>query len=428
MNPAKASTYLDSAAAIAARLCRDALWDGRRCNWLGASMEPVGGRWTLVQRTFGPEIYAGTSGIAYFLSRLYRLTGDAIVARTAAGAARQALSRRDDLLPNVRLGFYAGQTGLAYALVDLGEALGDEDWIRTGIELARSLATVDLTRHILDVLAGTAGAIPALLSLHRRHPDGALLDLAVRLGEDLVAKARRRNEGWSWNTLVDSPELQRDDMLGFSHGAGGIAWALLELYRVTSDARFRTAAEEGFRYERHWYDAGQENWPDMREHPELAPAPTGGRDGAAAPLFYPLQWCHGAPGLGLARLRAFEILGDPLYRAEAEAALRSTYRGLFDPGSPLPPNYSLCHGRAGNAELFLYASRVLGIAPLRLVADQVGESGLAAHGGDGTPWPSGVSGGAETPNLMLGSAGTGYFYLRLHDPEATPPIVIVLPD
>jgi len=35
---------LPVADAIGARLCRDAIWAGRRCNWLGASMEPVGGQ------------------------------------------------------------------------------------------------------------------------------------------------------------------------------------------------------------------------------------------------------------------------------------------------------------------------------------------------------------------------------------------------
>src|SRR6516225_3714476 len=31
------------------------------------------------------------------------------------------------------------------------------------------------------------------------------------------------------------------------------------------------------------------------------------------------------------------------------------------------------------------------------------------------------------PNLMLGLAGTGYFYLRLYDPDADPSVLIVAP-
>jgi hypothetical protein len=33
---------------------------------------------------------------------------------------------------------------------------------------------------------------------------------------------------------------------------------------------------------------------------------------------------------------------------------------------------------------------------------------------DNRVWPCGISGG-QTPNLMLGLAGIGYFYLRLYD-------------
>jgi lantibiotic modifying enzyme len=38
-------------------------------------------------------------------------------------------------------------------------------------------------------------------------------------------------------------------------------------------------------------------------------------------------------------------------------------------------------------------------------------------------WPSGVSGG-DNPGLLLGLAGTGYFYLRLSDPDAVPTILL----
>jgi hypothetical protein len=42
------------------------------------------------------------------------------------------------------------------------------------------------------------------------------------------------------------------------------------------------------------------------------------------------------------------------------------------------------------------------------------------------PWPCGVPEGGETPNLMLGIAGIGHFYLRLYDPR-TPSILLLVP-
>ena len=131
--------FLDAASAIGARLCRDALWQGGRCNWVGASMEAVDSRWQVVQRSFGPEIYAGTSGIAYFLLRLFRKTGDRVVARTAEGALRHALSAVRDLPPTTRFGFYTGLTGVAFACAEAGKALGDERWTARASELLKGL-------------------------------------------------------------------------------------------------------------------------------------------------------------------------------------------------------------------------------------------------------------------------------------------------
>ena len=88
----------------------------------------------------------------------------------------------------------------------------------------------------------------------------------------------------------------------------------------------------------------------------------------------------------------------------------------------------MCHGLGGNAELLIYASQVLENSAYKSTADQIGQLGIEQFQKNNVPWPCGVPGGGETPNLMLGIAGIGYFYLRLYDPAKIPPIVIVLPE
>jgi lantibiotic modifying enzyme len=216
-----------------------------------------------------------------------------------------------------------------------------------------------------------------------------------------MERARRRDEGSSWTTLPGKP-----DLAGLSHGASGIALALLELHHVTGDARHLQAAREGFRFERSLFDPRLENWADVR---------------GTEPAF-PVAWCHGAPGIGLARLRAYELLREEQWRAEAEAALRTTRRSLeaSTPGA----DFSLCHGVAGNAELFLYAAQVLRDPSLLDVATTAGLWGLELYERPARPWPCGVRAGGENPSLMLGLAGIGWFYLRLHDPHGTPPVTL----
>ena len=94
--------FLDVAWSIGTRLCRDAIWDGNRCNWLGDSMEAHAGEWKVAHKSFGGDLYSGTSGIALFLARLHRMRPDPLLAQTARGAIAQALSRVDDLPPERR--------------------------------------------------------------------------------------------------------------------------------------------------------------------------------------------------------------------------------------------------------------------------------------------------------------------------------------
>ena len=84
--------FLEAAARIGRRLCRDAVWHDGRCNWLGWAMEPHGGQWVSAYRAMGVSVYDGSAGIGLFLARLARLSDDPIIAATAVGALAQALA------------------------------------------------------------------------------------------------------------------------------------------------------------------------------------------------------------------------------------------------------------------------------------------------------------------------------------------------
>ena len=413
--------FLEAADFIAARLCRDALWSAGRCNWLGDSMEFVGGQWAVAHRAFGPDLYSGTSGVALFLAEAYAKTAEPLFRETAAGGVRHALSRLGELSGPARVGFYTGQAGLGYALTRVGELLGEPEFVDRGLQVVEALAEAEPDERATDVLAGSAGAIPALLYLRKRYEREPLLDLARRHGEFLLGAARKTASGWSWNTLNIAAEQRRQDLCGFSHGAAGISWALLELWKATGEERFRVAAAQGFAYERQCFDRQQENWPDFRGLYDSW-AGTGGQPG------FMTAWCHGAPGIGLSRVRAYALTGEEVYRREAEAALRTTGRTLAVPATQGEANYSLCHGNAGNAELFVYAARVLGDETHARLAEQVGLAGIEQYRRSQSPWPCGVLQGGETPGLLLGLAGIGHFYLRLHDPSGVPPVLIILPE
>ena len=409
------SEFFETAEAIGARLCRDAIWSGSRCNWIGASMEPVGG-WTVVQKSFGPDLYSGTSGIALLLAELAVLNNEKVFRRTAEGAAAQAISRLHDIPETIRLGFYSGHAGIAYALVRIGERLGNPALVERGLEVFDSLTQLDVSAQGIDVISGVAGAIPSLLLMHKKFKRQSLLDLALRCAAHLEQTAQPSDAGFSWRTIEPTTPQQRN-LTGFSHGTAGIAWAMLELAQATGESRFRKTANQALAYERRFFVPDQGNWPDFREGMGEQPK-TGTTCGVA--------WCHGAPGIGLSRLRVLELTNDKLSAQEAEIAGATTMRYLAMP-QVAQAGYSLCHGCAGNADFLLEASRVLKNTAYRRAAEEVARQGIASFEKSRTPWPCGVLGGGETPNLLLGTAGISLFYLRLEPAIKVAPVLMVGP-
>lgn len=425
--------FLETADFLGARLCRDAIWAGKRCNWVGAqAVELTRGATVAAHRACGPELYGGTSGIAAFLARLYASTGEKIFRTTAEGALRQALARLDDFPLDARAGFYTGLTGIAYVLIELAEIFDTRKFAAMALLILEEVCQDDPARQGVDVMSGSAGVITALLKFHRRQPEDFLLETALRHGEHLAGAIRERDAERSTGALEQDAHQLKQGVhvgIGFAHGMAGIAWALLELYHATGRENFRHAAEQAFQFERQRLnDAGHDDWSRSdwtRSQATRVVPPAQSGAGFARPL----SWSHGAAGIGLARLRAFELLGDHVYLEEAQAALRAITETLSGSSSQTAQeNFSLGDGLTGYAELLLYADRVLGDEAHQRAAARVGELGIELYRKGNMPWACGAPGGAETPGLMPGLAGIGYCYLRLHDARAAPSLLMVLPE
>jgi lantibiotic modifying enzyme len=409
---------LEMAHALGRQVVEDAVWYEGRCNWVGAEVQEDdkgSGSVRTIYRALGPDFYAGTAGIAFFLGELYRFTGDTDLRATAVGAMGHALSRFEDIPLEGRLGLYTGGMGVALAAVRVGTTLGEAGIVEAGRRVAMSAMQTPVgTNH--DLLAGSAGAVVGCLLLAQMVRDASFLrEDALRVGAAVVDAAHKRGGCYSWGERGSGAGR---DLTGFSHGAAGIGYALLELWAATGEAEYRPAAEAAFEYERKWFDAEQGNWPDFRE------ISGGGRSRKDAYSFA-TAWCHGAPGIALSRLRAYSLLGDEKYREEASVALRTTRGAVEGDLDSEMGNYSLCHGVGGNAAVLLHTQVQTGgeLASIDSLAWAAGEAGAERYGSSGAVWPCG-GGNGQTPSLMLGLAGIGHFYLRLHDPSA--PSVLLL--
>lgn len=408
-------------------IVEQALWQDDACTWEVKTLDNSTG--SFKTEVAGGGIYQGSGGIALFLGELFRLTGDAQIERTAEGGLRHALELAT-ALPPTSFSFHGGRVGAAYLATRFAQHVGKPEYLATARQLLEPGMGHEGRDHGLDVIGGAAGAIPALLWLRHELADESLLEMACGLGDTLMAAARREAGGWSWSTV--GPSATRN-ITGFAHGTSGAGLALLELYRATGRGRYRFAAEMAFLYERRLFDPTTSNWPDLR-HREMNELYYSDRRDTLSqaevadslPDYQPRfmnAWCHGSPGIGLARVRAFELTGQQVYRQEAEAALKSTLAAL-EPGPG--QGYSLCHGLGGNCELPLYAAEVFAEPFLREVCQRCAVFGEQTYGQTDVPWPCGTIEQVSDPSLLLGEAGIGYFYLRLASPE-TPSVLLMRP-
>jgi lantibiotic modifying enzyme len=389
--------------------------------------------WSIVDVDIGDDVYSGRAGLAWFLglAAASGAPGAHGLRRISLDAARAALRAAPS--PGGGDGLLVGRTGRLLAAADLGRRLGDAALVEEAGTLARRIAAAASAAGAggeADLLAGQAGTLLGLLALGP-DADDEVLDACLTLGAGLVAGAERHPWGWSWASAADSdsdPDAGSDRdgpaLCGLAHGAAGIALGLHHLGCVTGQDHFVEAAREAERYERSWFSQEASNWPDLRGR--------GSHTDGSAPA-YPVFWCHGAAGIGLARLHSAALTGDGAAWAEATAAVTAARVAVAEArrqhAAGLPVDQSLCHGLGGLIELFLVAGAITGRPEHLRAARRTAEVSLAMTAAKGGVFGCGLPDRRETPGLFLGLAGIGLTMLRLHDPSLAPsPALFGIPE
>jgi type 2 lantibiotic biosynthesis protein LanM len=407
--------FLDAARLVGDRLDELAFRDDGGAIWFGVK-SLKGKRWKVDPA--GPHLYDGLGGIALFLSYLASFeNGDPY--EELARAALTTVRRQLQDTPDTMIGGFSGYGGIIHILTHLGVIHRDDSLIDEALRLVTPLVDLIPGDLSLDVLAGSAGAIVPLLNLARvtgsAVPVAAARSCGNHLLENSVVPDGGVGIGWLGPAATSAP------LSGFAHGVAGISWALLELYGISEDDRYRDAAVAAIAYERTTYSSVAKNWRDLRE---LSPssgdtASTNGSSsgGTAHAGHYMSHWCHGSAGIGLARTRVRRHWTDDLLDAEIRAAARATCQ------SGLGFNHSLCHGDLGNVEALLEASTCIEepedwVAAAESVAAQACQAVIR---GD---WITGYPLALEVPGLMMGLAGIGYGLLKVGFP-AMPSVLLL---
>jgi type 2 lantibiotic biosynthesis protein LanM len=376
-------------------------------SWVGLTLLLNERKWSVLP--LGADLYDGLPGVALFLAYLGAITREERYTALAQ-AVLNATRRRYDQSSLTLVGGFIGWGGVIYTLTHLGVLWDQPALVAEAEAMVERLPILIAQDEHSDILWGSAGCIGALISLYRCAPSDRTLAAAIQCGDRLLARAQAAGPGIGWITPAAAGNRP---LAGFSHGAAGIAWALLELAGLTGEERFRAAALAAIAYERSLFSAAVGNWPDLREPEAVAQE---GRDGRHS---FVTAWCHGAPGIGLARLRSLPHLDGAATSAEIDTALKTTLSQGF--GS----NHSLCHGDLGNLELLLLASQMLEDPRWPDAVRHISAMILESIGRDG--WLCGVPLAVEVPGLMTGIAGIGYELLRLAEPRRVPSVLVLAP-
>jgi type 2 lantibiotic biosynthesis protein LanM len=395
-----AGELVAAAARVGDRLSEIARSRNGHASWLGLHTV-AGDRCEL--RPLDVDLYSGLPGIALFLAYLGAVTGEerhAALAGKAWTTVELLLARRRPRM----LGAFDGWGGVLYAAGHLASLWRRPDLLERACARLDDLAGMVEGDEQLDLVRGASGCVLSLLSL-----DGAAaaaLPLARRLGDRLVATAREAEPaGLCWDVAASRGR----PLLGVSHGASGPAWALLELYGATGEEAYRRTALEALRFETSRFSAEHRNWPDLRIGRHTA--------GRAGPIFT-TTWCHGACGIGLARLRMRRHLPEP-WRTQADHDVGNAFATTLRHG--FGTNHSLCHGDLGSLDFLLQAAAARDDGDWREAVARTTRrvvAGIEEHG-----WICGVPTAVETPGLMNGLAGIGLGLLRLAHPERVPSVL-----
>jgi type 2 lantibiotic biosynthesis protein LanM len=380
-----AEDRLEAAAAVGDLLIDASIADDRgNLEWLGIDSAA-----DLERSCFGPigpTLYSGRLGIALFLAALASVGSDrrTSIYRKAAIAACADLARileLTDASSDKRMWWrdqplgLAGSGGQLLAAVLLGKLMpGMQRVVDDGLsELLGALdPEIISSDNDLDIIFGCAGLIGPLLRIGTTNA----IDLARIAGNRLVD---RQNDDGGW--IV--PTLGRKPLTGFSHGASGAAAALAKLVVATNYCPYYDAAARALQYERAQYDAREKNWPDYR----ISLANT-------EPQFM-LSWCHGAPGIALARLCMKSTpLWDSNTAEDLELALTATTEAARGEDS-------LCCGRFGRAAILRAAHERVGEERWLKAAGHLETQAMAQIATDGSYSLGDVLG------LFQGAAGIG---------------------
>ncbi len=249
----------------------------------------------------------------------------------------------------------------------------------------------DLTH---DVIGGNAGLILALNSLvDSKEFSEKAKNIIILAANNLLTKVKITN---------NLPQWGKEMLLGYSHGNAGYAHAFSIANEIKPDKNYIKIIENLIKSENKFFDETYHNWPDFRYD-----------DSTAEGKRFVSAWCHGAPGIGLGRLKLWESSKADEYLNDYKNAINGLEK------SQERNSYCLCHGMSGNIELVLSGMEI-GVINKELYYESFIDNMIDSIHNDllSNRHPQLLG-----PELMTGLSGICFQLLRILNPKNVPSVL-----
>jgi hypothetical protein len=359
------------------------------------------------------DIFNGNSGIALFYIGLFELSGNREDLKMAEDIMKKVLQSEDVLRPR-SFGFYTGLTGVIYVCIKLYELNKEEKYLQhaSRLMLENQENIVNNTAKA-DLLSGYSGSLLVVTLLYHHLKTKSLLAIVHQLINRVIREARISEIGLKWD--YNQSKSAFDSLAGFSHGASGIAYCLLQVGNYFENDGLIYLAEQTLAYEMQYFYAESGNWLDLRLGQYRLSLPNIHQWDLN--IFLPEMkkvnsWAHGAGGVGLARLYAWQLTGKELYFQQCQLVME---RCLKDLEKLDRTDFTLCSGYTGLLPFLSEFSSLIEKDYSRLFASVTDQAKSQYE--KKRSYNTYISANQFDYGLLSGKAGVGYMLLLLLNQE-----------
>lgn len=273
---------------------------------------------------------------------------------------------------------FSGIGSLVYLYYNLNQLLNETRFEEKYLEYINKLNNYEINDYDgLDVVSGAAGIIILASNIYIKSKEPVALEIVSKYSKFIYKKFN----------------INEQYLTGFSHGYSGFSLALFMAADILKNEDYYKLAIDIIMKEDSLYNYDAKNWIDLRSDNKSC-------------LNY---WCHGAPGILLARSKMTKFVKDEdkkIITNRIPVALEM----FLESGFNKKDNHSLCHGLLGNIDILRVILDELNLSKLNYKYDELFKKSLAYMSDDGVKY--GLYNALGMVGFMTGISGIGYSILR----------------